>query len=67
MMDTDNHTLRVGTPLPFLVASFPAGQLQLSWPQTPTGFDLETSASLVPTAEWTRIQSGIVSDGHQWH
>ena len=65
VVDTGNHTIRVGTPVPVLTVSFPAGSLQLTWPQSPNGFVMETTTSLAPAAEWTGINSGINSDGHQ--
>lgn len=66
VVDTGNHTIRVGTPIPVLTVRLSAGLLQLTWPQSPNGFVLETTKSLNSAPEWIGIHSGIASDGRQW-
>src|SRR5439155_7829391 len=64
--DTQNSTIRRGTPLALSIQSIPATyQVAISWPLVATGFVLETSASLFPTA-WTPLSNGILISGENY-
>jgi Immunoglobulin I-set domain len=66
VVDTDNHTIRVGTPLPVPFASIEARQFQVIWSKYVDGFVLETAASLSSDAEWRPASGTIIDNGNQW-
>lgn len=66
VVDTDNHTIRVGTPLPMPLASMEAGQFQVIWSKDVDGFVLETATSLSADAEWRPASGTIIDNGNQW-
>jgi hypothetical protein len=52
------------TPAPRLQAAVSDGNIELSWPESATDFDLESSATLGLGADWTTVtQEPIVEDG----
>jgi len=64
--DTQNSTIRRGTPLTLSIQSLAAPhQVAISWPLLATGFVLEASASPVPTA-WTPLSNGITVSGENF-
>ena len=51
---------------PLLTASFSGGasrQLELSWPDTDTGFSLQSATNLVPPVDWTAVTNSVTDDG----
>jgi len=54
VVDTGNHTIRIGRPDPELQASRSSGQIVLSWPSWTTDFQLESSTDL-PGSNWIPV------------
>lgn len=51
---------------PALMISSAGGQLQLNWPVTALGYQLETTTSLSPPVQWQPLSNGIGQIGGQW-
>ena len=69
VVDTENHTVRKGEPVPVPVGQ-PAlrarqveGRLELTWPVTATGFVLEASDALQPNVSWSPVSAGLTTVG----
>lgn len=62
--DADNHTIRVGQPIPSLRLVSSTDQLVCSWSSMFSNFVLETSSTLAPATTWTPLTNGLsLSEG----
>jgi hypothetical protein len=66
VVDTLNHTIRQGIPVPVISATLVGGQLTLTWTQSTLDFGLETAASVSAGSVWAPVTGATTLVGDQW-